>query len=369
MDRFDAPGFLEDFNAAQKEQWSEWISSQIDEAAAGRPDLFDLDAPRPHFFNPMTQPPEADAVEKDIDWKAFPRLIELDAASDEERWEIADGSRDVQDEYCEWSVTRDQPGGKITRVTFTSEAPEYWQFLAAVNFPLVVKLYQTHVNPSVKAADLVDSQGQYNPRNRWNSTTTRGAMHLIQAANSLGAEIELAAGSSNVRSRGGALLTEERELIKCGRYGEIERHSDPHIGSVVNELSRMNAAVTLANPVGLCIGGLSTAGWKTPDDSNPLDFWTITRGRPEKALRAVYEVPENLGYKVGDITINGQDIRFGSQIADFIRIKLTGLATNFGNVTPPVITGCKKPHQAAPGIAASFKTVAETIGSFPRATR
>lgn len=34
-----------------------------------------------------------------------------------------------QDEYCEWSVTKND-SGKITRVTFTCEGPEYWEYLA-----------------------------------------------------------------------------------------------------------------------------------------------------------------------------------------------------------------------------------------------
>ena len=35
----------------------------------------------------------------------------------------------LQDEYCEWSVTRNADG-KITKVMFTTEGPEYWTYLA-----------------------------------------------------------------------------------------------------------------------------------------------------------------------------------------------------------------------------------------------
>lgn len=109
MEQFDPPGFLEDLNPPQRAQWSDWISSQLDAVAAGEPDNFDFDAPRPRFFNPLKNPPAADAVERDIRWNAFPRIVQLDAASDTERWQTADASRDVQDEYCEWSATRDPP--------------------------------------------------------------------------------------------------------------------------------------------------------------------------------------------------------------------------------------------------------------------
>ena len=36
------------------------------------------------------------------------------------------GPRGWQDEYCEWSVTRDPASNKITSVMFTCENPDYW---------------------------------------------------------------------------------------------------------------------------------------------------------------------------------------------------------------------------------------------------
>ena len=52
------------------------------------------------------------------------------------------------------------------RVTFTSEGPEYWQFLGAVNLPHVVALYREHVSPQVQADDLLNADGAYDPGNR-----------------------------------------------------------------------------------------------------------------------------------------------------------------------------------------------------------
>jgi len=362
MDRFDAPGFLEDFNEEQAEAWSDWISSQLDDAAAGRPDLFDFDAPRPRFFNALSTPPADDKVEKDISWTAFPRIVQLDTTSDQERWRTADGARDVQDEYCEWSVKR-RGDGKIVQVAFTCEGPEYWQFLAAVNFDKVLELYRTHIDPAVQPSQLKRSNGRYDPRNRWNNSTTKGAMHLIQPNNTLGAEIELAAGASNTRSRDGVLLTNDQDLIRCGGYGQKERHSDPRIGADVNELARNDADLTLANPVGIYFAGLSTAGWQTPDGTDPQSFWTITRGTAAKPVRAVYEVPADKPYVVGDITINGKLIGFGAQIADFITMKLTGLACNIGSSHHDPLTGCKRRR---PGFAAAATLdVAAILGDEP----
>jgi hypothetical protein len=339
LTRFDAPGFLTDWTEQTASRWSDWISGRLDSAYANDNGGDPSYGPRPQFFNELRTATGPDATTKDIDWPAFPRVVQLGSVTDRQRWRTADSSRDQQDEYCEWSVTRDPDTDKIVRVTFTSEGPEYWQFLAAVAPARVLALYQEHVSPRVTKTDLF-SAGQYVLRNRWNNSTTNGAMHLIQRSNTLGAEIELAAAATLVRTRNGAPITEAQELIACGQYGEPQRHSDPHIGALVNELARGKADITLANPVGLYIAGLSVAGWVTPDGSDPAGYWTITRGTQEKALRAVYEVPAAKNFTVGDITIAGRAIEFGAQVADFIRIKLAGLATRIGQSTAQPIDGC-----------------------------
>jgi hypothetical protein len=359
LTRFDAPGFLRDLTPQAAERWSEWISDSIDEARDNTGGGAVNFGPRPQFFNQLRTPADTDAVTKDIEWPAFPRVIQINSLTDLQRWRTADGSRDVQDEYCEWSVTRDA-ANKIVRVTFTSEGPEYWRFLASVDPARLLALYKEHVSPDVKMQDLV-RQGSYVPRNRWNTSTTNGAMHLVQRSNTLGAEIELAAAATLVRHRNGAPITEAQELIACGQYGEPQRHSDPFIGAQVNELARARADITLANPVGLYIASLSVAGWETPDTSDPSDYWKITRGTKEKALRAVYEVPAAKGFAVGDIKIAGRKIDFGAQIADFIRIKLTGLATRIGQSTAAPLNGCVEFAEADEAATATVPSVKDVL--------
>jgi hypothetical protein len=328
LDRFDPPAFLNDLSAQAQLAWSDFISHSIDQEMTNNPSH--------HFYNPHVTDTAADVQSAEISWTAFPRNVALGATSDLDRWQTADSTRDVQDEYCEWSVTRDTASGKITRVTFTCEGPEYWSFLASTDQQKVVDLYRAHIDATVKKEDLFVGS-EYVPRNKWNSSTTRGAMHLIQGANTLGAEIDIAVRSSIVRKIQGVILTGEQELIECGRYGVRTRNSDPHIGGEINALARMAADITISNPVALYIKDLSVAGWKTPDASDPKQFWTVTRGDAQHALRAVYEVPAAKGYTVGDITINGQPIEFGAQIADFITIKIAGQFCRIGqNLTPPV---------------------------------
>jgi hypothetical protein len=348
---FDPPGFLDDFTPEQKKQWSAFISDRID---------FEMNnsAEGHHFYNPTKEDTAADVQTAEISWTAFPRIVAVNAVSDQARWQTADGSRDAQDEYCEWSVTRDAGSNKITKVTFTCEGPEYWTRLAQANPAKVVSLYQTFIGPEVTMEDLFGSDGTYDPNNKWNNSTTLGAMHLVQPNNTLDAEINIAVQSTIIRKINGTELTGEQELIDCGQYGDGERNSDPHIGAQINELARQRADVCIANPVALYIRGLATNGWQTPDGSDPKQYWTVLRGDAGHTLRTVFEVPAAKGFTVGDITINGVPIDFGGQIADFITIKVVGQACRFGKSTAAPVTRCVGASPvtavaAAPGASAS----------------
>ncbi|MGH8904085.1 MAG: hypothetical protein ACRDYA_20995 [Egibacteraceae bacterium] len=326
LTEFSPPGHLSDFTEAEAAAWSRFLSRAFDERKQ------DGDGSvREQFFNPLEVDLEADAAERAVTWSAFPKRIALRFPAGPARWRAADRSRDVQDEYCEWSVER-AADGKVKRVSFTCEGPEYWRFLANSSPDTTLALYRSHVSPTVQREDLFAPNGRYIERNRWNNGTTTGAMHLIQPNNTLLAEIELAAAATVQRQRDGELLTTEQELIDCSRYGDPDRHSDPHIGGEVNALARAGADVTLKDPVGLYIDGLSTAGWSTPDDANPQDFWRITRGVDGFAVRAVYEVMGH-DYLVGDITILGRSIQFGAQIVEHVTMRLTGTAHRFGQST------------------------------------
>jgi hypothetical protein len=332
---FLPPANLKDLLPENLAGWSKQISDQFDVSKEDRP----------QFFNQLTNPP-ADPVAKEISWTGFPRTIFVATNGDnEKRWKAADAARyynlgggkyqPVQDEYLEWSVTRD-PTGKITKVMFTAEGPEYWNYLAKVQPDTVLALYRQHISPTVEKSDLFDHKGAYIPENKWNRDTTHGAMHLICPPNSLEAEIQLAADASLPRKIDGTFLIDAQDLIHCAKYGVASRNSDPFIGQQVNALAVLGYLVSLQNPVGLYIKGLSTAGWTTPDGSDPSLYWRIERGTADFTVRAVYEVPAGKGFVVGDIKINSDLIRYGAQIADFVQIKLTGIAANknVANIKP-----------------------------------
>ena len=333
---FDPPGHLDDLDEAQKRAWHGWISAQMDKVQAGDPSV--NDGPRTQFFNAARIAPDADAVTEDISWPAFPRQVQIGSIGDVARWRRADSTRMVQDEYCEWSIRRDG-AGRIVRIDFTCEGPEYWAFLAQVNPEKALALYREHVNPAVAMRDIYP-RGSYDPHNRWNVSTSEGAMHLIQPSNSLHAEIELAGGASIVRLDAYGVPREgAAELIACGRYGAPERHSDPHIGDRVNAHARAKADITLANPVGLYIDGVDLDDL-APPHGDAADLFTYTRGSAGHPVRMVAQAPEGAGFVLGEVLSRGRPIEYGGQIADRIRIKLTGLVTRVGRTTGAPVQGC-----------------------------
>lgn len=380
--KYDPPGFMPDFDKipGQLEQWSAAVSGWFDGVV--QQEIAVLNGQPCQFYNQLTTPPTGLTLEQEIVWNAFPGTLRS-------RWgrkralELADTLLPVsqrmegpgsyyggsqweqlyyrpQDEYCEWHLTRDD-AGRITRVTFTSEPPEYWQALhgdtltdenGTPKYPftgdpdLLLSLYREHVSEDVQLADLVCTEdlvdytdpdnpmviypkGAYNPYNRWN--TTDGIMHLTQPSNSLQAEVKLGGDATILYARDGRRISDPDALICCASYGGANRCSDPTIGASVNELAALGFAITLRNPVGLYMDRLDLTGWTKPDGS-PVggEYFRVLRGTPDLIERAVFEVPSDEGLTVSDLRIGGVPITHGGQLAEHITVKLVGLASEPG---------------------------------------
>jgi len=435
VDRFHPPGFLEDFarrpdSAEDRARaWSEIVSSWMDNAAVtyGTPEVPSL------FFNPLKDATPGEPASETIAWDAFPRFLtrwfQDEDEPDEKRWRAAETRRVLhvngrplrrvdeqgslgeelqllyrqQDEYCEWHIDRDHEG-RVTRVCFTCEGPEYWEFLAEGTRPffaqgdprrdlvagdlgLVLELYQEHVNPAVTAADLVwpydvasfdgtggwryyARQGTYNPFNRWN--TTDGMMHLTHPANTLRGEFRVAGGAS-VRRRdgGGHPVVDPEQLVCCSGFGDPNRSSDPTIGAAVNGFARAGLSVSLADPVGLYISELALDGFTGPAGEEVAAAWQVDRGSREerRILRARFEVPSGLGFAVDQVLLDGDPIRFGGQIVDRIQMVLTGIAKQLVD-GPVVLRDCIGqccPHPEKGEIDHVFKSGVSCAGLSPEA--
>ena len=405
---FDPPGFLKDFDDidGQLEQWSMAVSGWVDGNLDAVRTIFEehgVSFP-PQFYNETRTDAPGPVFDQVIGWNGlpgtlrnrwgrdvafdladqmFPLTVRMDGPGS---YYVGPGWEDrfyrPQDEYCEWHVTRDNQG-RIVRVTFTSEPPEYWQALhgdtlADVdNTPryrftgdrkLLLDLYRSYVSPEVTAADLVCHEdlvdytdprnpvvvyprGSYNPYNRWN--TTGGIMHLTHPANSLSAEINLGAVATVLRhaSDPPRPVVDPDALICCAAYGGPNRTSDPTIGSSVNELASLGAFVTLRNPMGLAMHHLDLSGFTTPY-GEPVDasFFRVLRGDAQQGLieRAVFEVPEYEGYTVSDMCIGGVPITRGGQIAEHIVVNIVGRAAGVGTFHNGSIgcdRGCCQDHE------------------------
>jgi hypothetical protein len=306
-------------------------------------------------------------------WNGFPRaVLEHLAGNDHVRaWEIAerlqakrgyttqDGRpvtlevRAFQDEYLEWHADADAHG--VHRVSFTCEGPEYWEQLARVNFDRVHELYCEHLRRDIPAGELQFGEdvylgpglryraGAYNPFNRWN--TRDGAMHLTHPANTLGAEINLAARATVARRDVQDDLVESKlELICCAGFGSPSRDSDPSIGATANAVVRQGKLLTLTNPIGLYIASFDGEaitlrdGAEVPDGSTPDRWWRCRRGEERSAdggvrmVRIEYEIPADATMpdgaggrrplRLADLDVNGLPATRAGALAELVGMHL-----------------------------------------------
>jgi hypothetical protein len=311
--RFSPPGRLPEPNDVDAAAWS----ARVENIVKPYPEHF------PQFYDPTAVDTPDDAAVAPVVWSAFPADLNQEATSEQARWQLADSARTHQDEYCEWGVERND-AGKITQVTFTSEVPEYWEHIAHRDPNRLLSLYHDLVSPEVALEDLIQDR-QYVPNNRWNTSTVGRPAHLVQGNNKLGAAIDLAAKATVLRERNGKPVTNQQDLVVCGGFGDPFRNSDPQIGAAVNSAASTGADITLADPLGLYLHGILTAGMVTPDGADPATFWVIERGEPSHALRAHFAVPAGRDYTVSDITVEGRPIQFGAQLADRVQVRLSAV--------------------------------------------
>jgi hypothetical protein len=323
LSRFDTPGRLEELSEDHRFAWSRKVAGMM----AGMIDKF-TGQPFPQFYNPTVDDTPSGLRPAAIAWPAFPARVQREEGPGAARWDRADSSRDEQDEYCEWSVERDDDG-KISRITFTTEVPDYWEHVAQNAPDLLLELYHQFVDPRVERDDLFDDGGEYvggrddDLRNQWNRSTEGRLAHLVQGSNKLSAAIDLVARATIMRMRqDGTPVTDRQELVRCAGLGEPLRNSDPQIAKIVNDAAALGDEITLLDPVGLYLDELQSAGMETPDGADAAEFWQVERGAPGHAVRASFAVPEDRDYVVGDININGLPITRGAQVADNVSVRI-----------------------------------------------
>jgi hypothetical protein len=396
--QFRTPAGIVDFpndpanQQSLNELWNSNLGGFIEQGMLGNPWNATNTPATTNYYNPQNN--STKSAVKNIQWGAFPGRIAFNYPHSKSQWfEMADtgvmpntisnfpcqpstganvpyfpyGPRGWQDEYCEWAVTRNA-AGKITRIDFTCENPEYWNSLWLIDPNMVLALYQSILgNNSITLADLslpgvsnpVTGHPIYNPLNKWNTgaevtATGGGAIHLTSTPNTIQTEVGLASGASVLRNNPSGTTgnttwpsIDYNELLCDAQYGQMNRNSDPNIGGNVNSLVNSGFVVTLADPPGLYIQMPDFSTYVSPDGTNCASFWKIVRGSATLndqwgnpmpgnfILHAVFEVPANLPYVVGDIKIggvNGSLIDWGSQVANTFKMQI--VASAFAGTKP-----------------------------------
>lgn len=288
------------------------------------------------------------------------------------RYVLPDGSlgsavhrvRRQQDEYLEWHPTYDGQG-RLEKITFTAEPPDYWRALAAVAPDRVVELYYDLLGDnSIPKEEIfhphdmavfgigLDNRTQwfgiggkdtYNELNPW--TTTKGIIHLTHQANTLGAEVHLAAEASLVyesdqgsEPTGEGTPPAEIRRIACGGYGGINRSSDPLIGNAVAGVVTTGDRLTLTDPIGLYIANVNLSGLTGPQNQ-PVGAASrvVTRGEDDpfdpRILRFEVKLPEGTPFTLGECTMDGRLLERGGQIARQTTVHLYANTYDGGGVT------------------------------------
>ncbi|TFW31353.1 hypothetical protein [Massilia horti] len=400
--------------------WSQNVDGFTRQAIAGNPWTSSFAAAQNGYYNPLTTTIPGGAAAVDVAWIAFPNRLIQYLGQDQTPanpyhlpkamlYQLADtgalvnypipvtrcpqadwsgelkaygpyGPRGWLDEYCEFSVARDARG-KMVRIDFTCENPEYYQTLWSVSPERVAEVYTAALNfgapqaqwvsVSVEDLQLVDpvthkpvidpqtGRPGYNPLNKWNSGTVAmrangkfsgGAMHLTATPNTLQTELGLGAGATVQRSSGNL---DPQALICCGVFGQNYRNSDPHIGQTINLAVGAGTNISLADPPGLYIQMPSFAQYQLPADpklppgASAADCWHIVRGfetlidpitkTPYPGsfiLHAAFQLPlawvkAGVSFTLEDITIDGTPITCGSQVMETFEVAL------FGRPIPP----------------------------------
>ena len=340
--QYNEPGNSNDLSEDLRKKWVDAQSELFDEGVETAKKEARPKSKRAWYFNPIKESTNSPAI-ADIRWTAFPKRLQDKFASKVARWREGDKTRSNHEEYCEWEVVRDA-ANKVTRVTFTTEVPEYYEFLYNNDQQLLLDLYKKHVSPQVKLQDLQMLDGGetvYNPQNIWNYPENQGKrgvlMHMAYGPNTLSAAIILAAEATwPSKDDNGKIITDEQGLIDCRGYGDRTRHSDPHIGAQINALASAGNEISFAGPAGLYIDEIDTSDFEVPSGVKATDLFRVIRGDKDFMLRVVFEAPKDSGFSLSDVKIGGDKINFGGQIAEKIRIRVRGIARK-ADQPPPAI--------------------------------
>ena len=328
----------------------------------------------PLFFSEADHQLDGSVLTASVPWNGFPRNIFVLANGDRTKMftdaetrgnevigytdrtfsqEITQSFRQ-QDEYLEWVPIK--KNGQVVKYAFTAEGPEYWEFLAEADRSVVLALYEQFTGRKVDWDEIswdkdvwvptregrplrIYKIGDYNPYNTVNLEEC--AAHLTHPANTLSAEINLAARATVQRSDiKGNLVSGRRQLACCSNFGDPNRNSDPQIGATVNQSVRGGISLTLDNPVALYIQRFDSNRISDNSGNALQDWWKIIRGREGRVLRAEFGPPENSQLTLNDVLVRNDPLTSGGQLAELVTMVIYAKTVNIG-VPEPTPRPCR----------------------------
>jgi hypothetical protein len=287
------------------------------------------------------------AQEATVTWIAFPRLA--GHASNEK----IDSTRlDLQDEYVEWQM--EHSGTRVTRITFTTEFPDYYAALAEVGAdplisaiknaipganPSVAEIFGPNFDPRNATADQRAMAFSNNLlRNPWNNGA-KGILVLSHPSSNSFALFALLANCAIVNSAQGAQAICKQAKGAC----EPGRNSDPAVCEATQNAARENNVLSLKDPAGVLIKGLRgiwKIGGTQVDINDPAQnrgVWKIFNG----GRRAVLEVNQE------NVTIGDDPVSSGAQVAKKLEVGATLVAAPSEKVPAWAQTGQESSRRVA----------------------
>lgn len=260
----------------------------------------------------------AAAGSQTVDWRAFPLTAGVsDDKIDAERLRF-------QDEYVEWMV--EKKAGKLSKVTFTTEFPEYYEAFASVGLEEVQSAIEDVMPGAAPTEEEIFGPGfradaasplarartfrARLPENPWNNGG-KGILCLRQSFNTLDALFNLLTECGVPRSSGTPEAT-------CGLVGGAcgpGRSSDPAVCTLSQQAARAQVGFTLRDPAGVRILKLEGV-WKrdgqTIDINDPSanqGLWIVSRN----GRRGVLTVPATL-------TLDDAALVTGAQVSHKLQV-------------------------------------------------
>jgi len=358
------PGLLNDLSGLGQSEWENYIRDELTAAKQAS------------NSSQLVFPSDADLLDDImiVDWKGLPVRIRECLQSANKTQRFLDWTQNGQpfgrifgshEEYLEWRVLRDSLG-RIVRIEFTSETPEYWRILAKHHPMRALRILSDFAGEKdpAKALDvygvidplslsleeresafvsmMFPASGNPNIRSPYNNGQ-RAIAFMTVGPNTLHAAINLAAFAAvpYVKMVGGEQVPlTGREAIRFTRQAAQDcRDSDPTIVGTVLKAAVQQRKISLFNPLGLYIADVDNNSILMPDGETPIpkDWFTFQRGSKimnggstiSLSQRLVFEVPEALGLTISDLIDENTDkaIEFGAQIASRVTVALYALAS------------------------------------------